>query len=262
MKKRNIIIISIITVILLVIIITTLVTKGIPMSSNSKTIKELYSYVGSTDLGLCGGLVTYSESEVKNEDLSEEVKFCLAYTSISEDATTQVLTKEKKNDICKLGKDKIFATDNYEDDICTLDKISKDKINEKYQSMFGKSINEYIDFSLDGANICYYNEGNYYCGLKKEYTYTYGAEPHTYRVIKNSYKKDDTIVIYDYFLKVIDNECYSSFMERNEMKECSKNILGVDKINYKFLRKNGITYKHTFKKNTNGYYWVSSKKIA
>lgn len=261
MKKKNIIIISIITVILLIITITILVTKGIPMSSNNKVVKELYGYVGSNDLGLCGGLVSYSDTEVKSEDLSDEVKFCLAYTNI-ESKSMEVLDKDKSDDICKLSDKKIFATDNYEGDVCTLDKISKEKLEEKYKSMFGKSISEYIDFSLDGANICYYNDGYYYCGLKKEYTYTYGAEPHTYRVIKDVYKKDDTIVIRDYFLNVIDNECFSSFTKRNEIESCSKNILGVDDINYKFLRKNGVVYKHTFKNSDNGYYWVSSKKIA
>lgn len=262
MKKKNIILMVIAVFILLGIIIAFLIINGLPVSSNSKLVKELYSYVGSSDLSLCGGLVAYSDNEVKSEDLSEEVKFCLAYTSLNSDSSKVTLSKEKKENVCNLTKDKIFATDNYEDDICTLDKVSKDTLNEKYQDMFGSSIGEYIDFSLDGVSICYYNDDAYYCGLKKEYTYTFGAEPHTYRVIKSSYKKGDKVIIRDYFLKVIDNECFSSYMERNELETCSKNILNIDDMNYKFLRKNGITYEHTFKKGTYGYYWVSSKKIA
>ena len=118
-----------------------------------------------------------------------------------------------------------------------------------------------LDFQLDGANICYYDNDNYYCGLSEQFTYTFGAEPHTYRAIKKAYKKGNKIIIYDYFLKTINDECYKYFTSDDKNDKCSKKLKEVKEVDYSFLKKYGSLYKHIFQKNGDTYKWVSSEVV-
>ena len=119
----------------------------------------------------------------------------------------------------------------------------------------------YDKFQLDNTTICYYDEDNYYCGLSEKYTYTIGAEPHTYRTIKSAYKKGDEIAIYDYFLRTINDDCFTSYMKDEKNETCGKALENKKEVDYKFLKKYGTRYVHIFKKSGDSYYWVSSKNL-
>mgnify|MGYP000180690052 CR=1 FL=1 len=82
-----------------------------------------------------------------------------------------------------------------------------------------------------------YDEDNYYCGLSEKYTYTIGAEPHTYRTIKSAYKKGDEIAIYDYFLRTINDDCFTSYMKDEKDETCGKALENKKEVDYKFLKK-------------------------
>ena len=263
MKKKNLVLLlSGIVVILVGVVISLFIKKGVPVNANGKTVKELYSYVGNSDLEKCGGLVFYNDSKVDYNSLSNDTKICLAYTQVKKEVKEEIkLDKNKKGNICTLSKGLIFATDNYEDKICTLSKTNKDLVNENYKKIFGKEIDAYDKFQLDNITVCYLNDDSYYCGLSEEYTYTIGAEPHTYRAIKDSFKKNNEIIIYDYFLKVINNECYTSYVKDSKNDKCTKALENNKNVEYKFLKKYGTQYKHIFKKDNNVYHWVSSEKI-
>ena len=71
------------------------------------------------------------------------------------------------------------------------------------------------------------------------------------------------LIIYDYFLKVINDECFTSYMDTTKNDKCSTNYseLTNKDMTYKFLKKNGTLYKHTFKKDGKSYYWISSKPV-
>ena len=65
MKKKNLVLLlSGIVVILVGVVISFFIKNGIPVNANGKTVKELYSYVGNSDLEKCGGLVFYNDSKV------------------------------------------------------------------------------------------------------------------------------------------------------------------------------------------------------
>ena len=117
MKKKNkqqVILIIAIVLIIIVVGIILFIKKGIPLNSNSSLVTESYSYLGNNDLQKCGGLVTYSKDEVTNKTLSEETKICLAYNKVNKDDIEEVkIDKTKKENICKLDDELIFATDNY-----------------------------------------------------------------------------------------------------------------------------------------------------
>ena len=263
-SKKQTILIIVLAIIVITLGIILFIKKGIPLNSNSSVVTESYSYLGNNDLQKCGGLVTYSKDEVTNKNLSEETKICLAYNKVNKDDIEEVkIDKTKKENICKLDDKLIFATDNYEDKICTLTKLNKDEVNNEYKNMFGSDISEYKQFQYGGATICYVKDDAYYCGLSETFTYSIGAEPHTYRAIKDAYKKGDELIIYDYFLKVINDECFTSYMDATKNDKCSTNYseLTNKDMTYKFLKKNGTLYKHTFKKDGKSYYWVSSKPV-
>ena len=146
--------------------------------------------------------------------------------------------------------------------------LPKEKAEEfriKYKNNYSKIWHEHCSecwatISLK-SKICYYDEDNYYCGLSEKYTYTIGAEPHTYRTIKSAYKKGDEIVIYDYFLRTINDDCFTSYMKDEKNETCGKALENKKEVDYKFLKKYGTRYVHIFKKSGDSYYWVSSKNL-
>ena len=70
MKKKNLVLLlSGIVVILVGVVISFFIKNGIPVNANGKTVKELYSYVGNSDLEKCGGLVFYNDSKVDYNSL-------------------------------------------------------------------------------------------------------------------------------------------------------------------------------------------------
>lgn len=259
MKKSKKMVVLIIVIVLLAVGASIfLIVKGIPINHNKGIVKDLYSYIGNDDLWKCNGLVFYDNKKIDKDNISSEDKVCLAYIKLNDEEIEEVkLDKQKKKNTCLLNDSMVFATDNYDGQNCSLMKVSEDIINDKIYSMFNEKNIKVDKFMLDNTNVCYYFDGSYYCGLSEEYTYTFGALAHTYRAIKSAYKKNDNIVIYDYFLKTINDECYSSYVNGKANKDC--NIDG--NVNYKSLKKNGGLYKHIFKKNDNGYYWVSSEII-
>ena len=262
MKKKDklIVFLSVVIVILVVVILVLLAKKGLPVNSKNNIVTNAYSYVSNKNLERCNGLVMYNKDKVTKDTLENTTKICLSYTLLDAAGEEVKLEKDKKKNVCTLNGDLVFALDNYEGDICTISKISKDEVHEKYKVLFGEELKKDESFQLDNVSVCHYSDGSYYCGLSEKYTYVIGGEPHTYRTIKSSYKKDDKLIIYDYFLKVINDECYRSFMTNDKNDKCTKKYDAKKDINYNFMKRYGTVYKHTFQKDGNNYYWVSSEQ--
>lgn len=260
--KINSLILFIVLILIILAIVLYFILKGKKLDTNSTQINELYSYLGSNDLEVCNGLSIYSENEINYDKIDNNIRICNAYSLLDIDETSIVkIDKTKKNNTCSINENIKFATDNYEDDICTITKIESQKINEQYKKMYGKEIENYEQFQLNPTTICYYEEGYYYCGLSESFTYTIGAEPQTYRSIKNATKKNDEIIIYDYFLKIVNNECYTTYNGNNKNNNCSNDFNEDTKIDYNYLKKYGTLYKHTFKEKDGSYYWIKSEPV-
>lgn len=258
LNKKLVYIIS--AIVLIAVVVIVIVLNSQKLDADSKEVQELYSFLGSNDLQVCEGLLNYSDREINYDTLSTEAKICLAYSLVDENnINTLKIDKTKKNNTCSINDKIKFATDNYEDKICTVSKIDKETLNNQYKKMYGKDIEDYKEFSFDASTTCIYDDGNYYCGLKENYTYTIGAEPTTYRSIKKVDNKKDEIIIYDYFLKIVNNECYSSYVNEKKDDKCTDKYEVNKDMKYSFLKKYGTLYKHTFKKQDNNYYWVSSE---
>lgn len=258
-KKRNIVIGIIVILIIILIVVLVWFFKSKSLDPNSDLVTEIYTYIGNNDLEVCNGLATYADSEVNYDNIENSMRICLAYSLLELDDTAMLkIDKTQKNNTCSVGENLTFATDNYEDEICTLTKVSSDEINAQYEKMYGQTIENYETFQYNETTICQYEDGFYYCGLAEKYTATIGSEPHTYRSIKNVTQSEDEIVIYDYFLRVVNNECYTSYTGDTLNDKCSENYNEDDEMTYNFLKKYGTLYKHTYKKSGDNYYWVSS----
>lgn len=203
----------------------------------------------------------YSNEEVNYDVLDNETKLCTAYRLLDEESKSSNDYEGNEENTCSINDNIVFATNNYEDDICTVEEVSKDELNNTYKQVFGNDISEDGEFLINYNTVCYNNGDYYYCGLAETYTKTFGAEPHTYRTIKDVYKKGDEIIIYDYFLKIVNGECYSSYVNGTTNNNCTNELPENEddyNIDYDFLRKYGTLYKHTFKQSGDTYYWVSS----
>lgn len=260
-KKKDLITIAIIVVILVIILLAIFLFKGQKLDANSSLVNNLYNYLGSNDLEVCNGLQVYSNEEVNYDVLGNETKLCTAYRLLDEESKSSNDYEGNEENTCSISDNIVFATNNYEDDVCTVEEVSKDELNNTYKQVFGKDISEDGEFLINYNTVCYNSGDNYYCGLAETYTKTFGAEPHTYRTIKDAYKKGDEIVIYDYFLKIVNGECYSSYVNGTTNNNCTNELPENEddyNIDYDFLRKYGTLYKHTFKQYGDTYYWVSS----
>lgn len=262
MKNKNklIAVLSVVIVVLMIIILILLIKKGIPVNSKKDVVTSAYAYVGNSDLHKCDGLVMYNKDKVTKDTLDNTTKICLSYTLLDVKGEEVKLNKNNKDNLCTLKDNMVFALDNYEGDVCTVTKVSKDDVHKQYKAVFGEELKTDESFKLDNVSICHYSDDYYYCGLSEKYTYTIGGEPHTFRTIKNSYKKDDKLIIYDYFLKVINDECYTSFMTNDKKDKCTKKYDSKKDVNYNFMKRYGTLYKHTFQKDGDNYYWVSSEQ--
>ena len=261
LSKKSLIIGLAIIAILIIILIVVLVIRSRTLDPESELVTDIYTYLGNNDLEVCNGLATYAPDEVTYDDLENAMRICVAYSLLElDDSSMLKVDKTQKNNTCTVGESNniTFATDNYEDDICTLTKVSSDEVNEQYEKMYGQSIENYESFQYNETTICQYDSGFYYCGLAEEYTATFGGEPHTYRTIKNVTENDDEIIIYDYFLKVVNNECLTSYTGTTTNNECTENYSEDEEMSYTFLKRYGTLYKHTFKKSRDNYYWLSS----
>lgn len=263
-KKNYIMILLCLLLFTSIVVLFIRLIVGKSVNVDNKNITELYNYISNESLDKCNGLIMYGDSLITYNDLSGNDRLCITYSKINiteKDYENVVLKKDKKDKVCTLEGSKVFATDDYEGKKCTVKKYNKDLINNQYKKIFGKDVEESTDiFNVDDYNVCYLYNDSYYCGLSETFSFTIGNEALIYRVLNKAIEKGNTIIIYDYFLKINDSKCYTSYIGTKENNDCTKNYKSKDKMSYKFLNKYGTKYKHIFKKEKeNDYYsWISS----
>lgn len=263
-KKYSLTLLIVLLIITTILLVIVKVTLGGNIKTENKLVKSLYSYVSNDEIEKCGGLLFYNDEKVTKEKLTDDQKVCLAFiktTTLKGEKIT--LNKEKSDNICTLEKGKIFATDNYEESKCSIQKYKIDEILKTSKKIFGEEITLKDSFMLDNYNICYLVDDYYYCGLSETFSFTIGNESYVYRVINKAVEKGkDEIIIYDYFLKITNDLCYPTFTSNKENKKCTEKY-NANKVNYKFVKKYGTKFKHVFKKldNSDDYYWLSSEPV-
>ena len=260
--KKSLKITAIFVVVIIILIVGYFLLKGKTLKTDSSEVKELYSYLGSNDLSICNGLVVYSDKEVTVSSLEEQDKLCIAYSLINKDKISSLkLSPEKNKDKCNVAELIDFPVDDKDANMCNITKFSAQDIKDNYKKIYNQELKDLSSFNYDIRFICMSDGEFYYCGSLEEFTVTVGSEPKVYRSIEKVLDKGNTIEIYDYFIKVINKECYSNYTTDNKNDLCSSKF-DEGKVYYKFLKKYGTHYKHTYIKDNDGnYHWSKSEPI-
>jgi len=231
-------------------------------------IQNIYSFLGDKYLDYCEGMPLYEDKEANFDNLSDEVKMCLAFKLLNEDnINNDTLDKVKKKNICTLteGKDFRVDDDSTEKTVgCSVNVIDEKALSDAYAKIFGKKIQNTIDFNLSGSKICYFDEeGNrYVCGNTVVQNLQIGWAPTTYRLITKAKEKGNKIYLYEYFLAINNDKCYLTNTGSKENTKCSESIGKKTQFNDKFVKKHGQKYLHIFEKDSNGeYHWASSSLV-
>lgn len=235
---------------------------GKTISSSDERVKELHDYFSTESLNNCEGLLNYTEDKIEFADISNETRLCLAYQkSDIKDYEELTYNPDKKKTICTTDDKMVFRV-NEESKKCEVKKIKQNIIDDTYKKIFGKEIEKNDKFQADNLNICYLKDGYYYCGLSETFTYTLGSEALIYRVVNKAVEKSSEIIIYDYFAKIMDNQCFKAYTTTTVNQKCTDNYDKDKELDFDFLKNYGSQYKHVYKKASDGtYYWVSSELI-
>lgn len=233
-----------------------------PLKIESEIVTELYSLMGDNDFK-CGGLENYNMTNYRYSKLSEEYKVCNVYTNDLVDKSDVIVLDQKgKKEYCKID-DIIFGFDTNEV-FCTISRVSIEEVGEVYKRIYNFELTEYIDFEIDYATSCFYNnvDEHYYCGRNKEILIEVEPSMVVYRSIKNAIKKSDSIIIRDYYLYVRNNYCALDLNYEQRNYDCSALFLENEnlEVDYSLMKKYGAIYEHVFKYNsdTDTYYWYTT----
>lgn len=264
MKKQIIGGIGVLFVLIIILLIIFLGDKN--LDTQSTQIKELYNYLGEVDIYHCGGLNSYSGTEVNYDTIKNENKLCMAYYALDENSislSTAAVSSKNDNDIslCMVGEGTTLAAEEGDED-CDYQIIAASDLAKSYEKIYGEEIPDDKSFYINDSDACYLDGEYYYCGNAETFVFSLMPEATVYRLIDKAVEKlNNDIVITDYYLRLSDNKCYPSNTNSDEITECSDVLKNNDdlEIDSEFIYKYGSVYKHVFKLDNDGnYYWYSS----
>ncbi len=256
-------------IVVLIIVLGVLVFTKIASRNTYKTddelVVELHDYFSTKSLEDCNGLFNYSNTKVNSSEIDNATKLCVAYNKSNlKDSTSNTHNVDEKakedRQICTVDG-MVFKADEGTKN-CTVQEIAKNKINSTYKKIFGSDAEEIESFKTDSTHICYLKDDKYYCGLSEKFDIIVGNDVTVYRVVDSAKEDDGTLTMYDYFIRKVLNDCYNNYTTQDTNAICTKNLKGQKDLDYDFVKKYGVKYKHIYKKASDGsYYWVSSEPV-
>ncbi len=244
-----------------IVLVLFLISNKRKLSNTSDAVVEVYNYFNTEDLNNCEGLFNYSDRIVKNEDIKIDTKLCVAYQK-AELKLEQVkdVKKDKEKDTCTY-EGMTFRLDS-ESKKCDVGRVKANIIDDNYNKIFGGKVEDIESFMSDNTHICYLKDNYYYCGLSVTYTLVLEGNSNIYRTIDKAEEKSGDMIVYDYFMRINDSNCYRYYTTPTINTECNDNLMDRDNIKVNFMKKYGTKYKHVYKKGSNNtYYWVSSEPV-
>ena len=254
---------------------------------NDSMIKELHSKIlkantiYSDDKGIQPDCSFYQDRKATAENLDNTSKVITVLQYLKENnCGTKTLFKNLDSNVCSKLVAYIPQQGEGQGEQYTYCVIyDSDELNTTLQKIFGK--NEKVNWFTVNDNCGYlfdYIDGNYYA-----YSYPgggYGSLKHGYNLLEKAIEQDDYIYIYDKFIYAEDHP--SDLKTVEYFKNSSKSVsLGNEKLGAKYDLYNNdtsdstninvkelidkyanhlFTYKHTFKKDSNGNYdWICSE---
>lgn len=236
-------------------------TEKKELDINSEEVKKLYNYILKENSEI--ETYAYQSKKITVNELDNDTKLCTVLSNL-EDKDAD----DKKTIQGVAGKLNQFFYNQ-----STIDK----KVNE----IFGTKVNLKYKSIDDIATMTDYTyENNQY--VKSEIQQGGGDYPaHTVEYIVKAEKDNDELMIYDKFCYLCDNQdaAYDIYNGSDKNEVFAKRISGEkiyfqvhdrdEKLNKKVIDniekivgKQVLTYKHTFKKNSDGnYYWYSTEPL-
>ena len=246
-----------------IIFISVLICFHNRLNPSDKRVEGVYNYFNFKTIGTCEGQLNYTDKKITYKDVSLETKNCIAYQNANipkDKIVTETYEGTKKKETCT--HDGMVFRKNADSNECVVNKIEKEYLEKSYKKIFGKDLEDSEMFYTDNLNICYLKDDYYYCGLAETYTLIFANPSSINRVIDKVYKKGSSMIVYDYFLKIEADKCYTNYTTTEADSDCSSEYAKNKKEDIKFIRKYGTYYKHTYKKAADGsYYWVSSEPV-
>lgn len=220
------------------------VTDNETIDVNSETVLALQDILLNGD--------DLRKAYLSNETISDqEILQYILVNLDKNDYKMKVVIPEKI--MCNVTGDIFFISDN----VCKVEVISNDKVREYEKKIFGIDRElKYDEINYHGLN-CKNNGQKYYC-LVNDYVDTYK----TYSLVDKAYVNNDEIYLYEYYLKInlLDstdcNKYYNKTYCDNYLTEQAPEIVSD------IVKKDGVYYKHTFKKNEFNLYSLIKSEIV
>lgn len=269
MKKKNLILIIAAVALLIILIFFIIILGDKKLDINSQKVTNLHASLGEVDINKCGGLITYSDKNITANDLDIDNKLCKAFYELKDNQKSSKTTQNSEKNsngisICKIGENIAIATTDDDEKECSYQIIESSDLEEAYISIYGDKLDSEESFYISNKEACYKEGERYYCGNAENFKLSIAPEATIFRLINKAIEHTNgEIIIYDYFLKISNNTCYST-NTNNENKECSKELVNIkledDKDVISLVKKYGSIYKHTFKEDKNkNHYWFKTE---
>lgn len=262
LKTIIILIISFILIIMLILVSIKVIDKKQTISLESELMDEvknsLYRWYGDNP-------IYYTDKDI---DLKESLILAIDNSFVQYNNDDSIKLEDRKT--CEI--DAYTNVEDFDKDKCIYSTASKEDINKMYNLLFGKNVSKYVDV-FDKTNCKLASNGKYYCAKKigdsdKEEV----DEDVKIITIKAKRNFNNNIDIYQYYLRIKDNKCYSSSLDI-ENKKCTKEYIDAktDEMSFderydfkeKLIKKYGTYYKVTvvFNPKYESYFWKDTKIV-
>lgn len=211
-------------------------------------------------------LMFYNAKGLDASKLNNDQKLQIAYEYVMKDTTLETAIAFPTYWESQVCNDDFLVDLNTNDDgstynagICTYYVLPKSKVLEAYKNIFNNDNIDLVTFTANEHYKCVVGEENYSCGLIKRIDYSGKIENH-FQQRKVTKDKEDTIFVYESgYLK--DTRSFVNIAEDgfdNYYLHSSDSTLYY----YELRSADNITFKHVFKKDSNGKYYYVKTEVA
>lgn len=192
-------------------------------------------------------IASLDSSELTNEMMLKHILLSMN----KEDYSVSFIRPEKIT--CYVTKGIMFTSE----EKCEIRKIKNEKIMEYQKRLFNTSKElQYDEINFQGMH-CVNDGEKYYCHINE-----YVSDIKSYSLIDKVYKHNDNIYMYEYYIMInlADTDKCLKYFTRDYCSNYKdeKNVTLSNDV----VKNNGVYYKHIFKLNDMGEYYLSSSEVV
>ena len=207
----------------------------------SDEVKNLVSALSTSDY--------LRDGYMQVDSLDDETIFKQILLSLDKQDYKDIIVRPVKI-MCSVKSNLWFTSS----DTCIIRVISNETIKEYEKRLFNTERDlEVNEITFKGYH-CKFDK-KYYCHM----TY-YKEDKQDYSFVDKAFKNKDEIVVYEYYLRVDYSDmdvCLAYYGE----EFCNDKKVDIPEISKDIIIKNGVYYKHVFKKNALGEYYLFSSDV-